>query len=65
MKAPISVCFIVKNESAQLENCLQSIRDYVEEIIIIDTALLIILQILQKNMLMYLKYLQNAMMKMD
>lgn len=37
MKAPISLCLIVKNEPL-LENCLNSIKDYVQEIIIVDTG---------------------------
>lgn len=37
MKAPISVCIIVKNEPI-LEPCLQSLRDYVEEIVVVDTG---------------------------
>jgi glycosyltransferase involved in cell wall biosynthesis/2-polyprenyl-3-methyl-5-hydroxy-6-metoxy-1,4-benzoquinol methylase len=37
MKSPVSLCIIVKNEPF-LEKCLQSIRDYVEEIIIVDTG---------------------------
>lgn len=37
MKAPISLCIIVKNEPL-LENCLKSLRDYVEEIVIVDTG---------------------------
>lgn len=37
-KAPVSVCLIVKNEELQLENCLKSVRDYVEEIVIVDTG---------------------------
>jgi glycosyltransferase involved in cell wall biosynthesis/SAM-dependent methyltransferase len=36
-KAPISVCIIVKNEPL-LENCVKSIRDYVKEIVIVDTG---------------------------
>jgi glycosyltransferase involved in cell wall biosynthesis len=36
-KANVSVCIIVKNEPL-LENCLKSIRDYVEEIVIVDTG---------------------------
>lgn len=35
--APISVCIIVKNEPL-LEECVKSIRDYVKEIIIVDTG---------------------------
>lgn len=38
MKAPVSVCLIVRNESAQLESCLRSIRPHVEEICIVDTG---------------------------
>lgn len=37
-RAPVSLCMIVKNEILQLENCLKSIRDYVEEIVIVDTG---------------------------
>lgn len=36
-KAPISLCIIVKNEPL-LEDCLKSIKDYVEEIVIVDTG---------------------------
>lgn len=36
--APISVCLIVKNEQVYLEKCLQSIRPYVKEIVIVDTG---------------------------
>lgn len=36
-KAPISVCIIVKNEPL-LENCISSIRNYVNEIVIVDTG---------------------------
>ena len=38
MKAPISLCMIVKNEEVQLEKCLQSIKPFVEEICIVDTG---------------------------
>ena len=38
MKAPISVCLICRNEIIQLENCLKSFRDYVEEIVVVDTG---------------------------
>jgi len=34
----ISLCMIVKNEEAFLEQCLKSIKDYVDEIIIVDTG---------------------------
>lgn len=37
MKAPVSLCLIVKNEPL-LEGCLQSFRDYVEEIVVVDTG---------------------------
>lgn len=34
----ISLCMIVKDEQAVLERCLQSVRDVVDEIIIVDTG---------------------------
>lgn len=34
----ISLCMIVKNEECVLEKCLENIKDYVDEIIIIDTG---------------------------
>jgi glycosyltransferase involved in cell wall biosynthesis len=37
MKAPISFCLIVKNEPL-LEKCLLSIREYIEEIVVVDTG---------------------------
>ena len=37
VRAPISVCLIVKNEPL-LEQCIRSIREYVEEIVIVDTG---------------------------
>src|ERR1700674_4081833 len=37
-KANVSMCMIVKNDESCLEKCLQSFRDYVEEIVIIDTG---------------------------
>jgi glycosyltransferase involved in cell wall biosynthesis/2-polyprenyl-3-methyl-5-hydroxy-6-metoxy-1,4-benzoquinol methylase len=37
MKAPVSCCIIVKNEP-YLEECLKSIRPYVEELVIVDTG---------------------------
>lgn len=37
MKADVSLCIIVKNEPL-LENCLESIKDYVSEIVIVDTG---------------------------
>ena len=36
--ATISACMIVKNEEEMLENCLRSIRDWVDEIVIVDTG---------------------------
>lgn len=36
-KAPISVCIIVKDEPL-LEKCILSFRDYVEELVIVDTG---------------------------
>ena len=40
MKAPISACLIVRNEegSGLFEECLQSIRPFVEELVIVDTG---------------------------
>ena len=38
MPATISLCMIVKNEEAVLARCLDSIKDAVEEIIIVDTG---------------------------
>jgi glycosyltransferase involved in cell wall biosynthesis len=37
VKAPISVCIIVKNEPL-LEKCILSFRDYIEELVIVDTG---------------------------
>lgn len=37
MRAPVSVCIIVKNEPF-LEQCIKSFRDYVEELVIVDTG---------------------------
>ena len=34
----ISLCMIVKDEEESLPTCLNSIRDYVDEIIIVDTG---------------------------
>jgi glycosyltransferase involved in cell wall biosynthesis/thioredoxin-like negative regulator of GroEL len=34
----ISCCMIVKNEEAFLEQCLESVKDHVDEIIIVDTG---------------------------
>jgi tetratricopeptide (TPR) repeat protein len=36
--ATVSACMIVKNEEEQLPRCLESIRDWVDEIIIVDTG---------------------------
>lgn len=33
-----SLCMIVKNESAVLANCLDSLKDVMDEIIIVDTG---------------------------
>ncbi|EGW41171.1 glycosyltransferase family 2 protein [Desulfosporosinus sp. OT] len=38
MKERISLTMIVRNESAHLANCLESVKDKVDEIIIIDTG---------------------------
>lgn len=37
MKAPVSLCIIVKNEPL-LEKCINSIREHVQEIVIVDTG---------------------------
>jgi predicted SAM-dependent methyltransferase/glycosyltransferase involved in cell wall biosynthesis len=37
MKAPISMCIIVKNDPI-LEECLKSFKDFVQEIVIVDTG---------------------------
>ena len=37
MKAPVSLCIIVKNEPL-LEGCLKSLRPYVQEIVVVDTG---------------------------
>ena len=37
-KATVSACMIVKNEEELLPGCLESIRDWVDEIIIVDTG---------------------------
>lgn len=37
-KATISACMIVKNEEELLPDCLASIRDWVDEIIVVDTG---------------------------
>ncbi|MBU1876536.1 MAG: glycosyltransferase, partial [Nanoarchaeota archaeon] len=34
----ISLCMIVKNEEKYLEQCLNSVKDLVDEIIIVDTG---------------------------
>ena len=36
--ATVSLCMIVKNEEAVLARCLESIKDAVDEIIIVDTG---------------------------
>ncbi len=36
--ATLSLCMIVKNEEAVLSRCLKSIKDAVDEIIIVDTG---------------------------
>lgn len=37
-RAPVSLCMIVKNEENQIENCLKSIRPFVDQIVIVDTG---------------------------
>ena len=36
MKPFISLCMIVKNEEKVLRRCLNSVKEYVDEIIIVD-----------------------------
>ncbi|MFC7394384.1 glycosyltransferase [Scopulibacillus cellulosilyticus] len=36
--ATISLCMIVKNEEAVLSRCLESVKELVDEIIIVDTG---------------------------
>jgi len=38
MKKTISLCMIVKNEEQYLENCLKSVSNFVDELIIVDTG---------------------------
>lgn len=38
MKAPISICIICKNEGERLKNCILSFKDYVAEIVVVDTG---------------------------
>lgn len=37
-RAPVSACLITRNEQANIEACLQSIRSYVREIVVVDTG---------------------------
>lgn len=37
-KHTISLCMIIKNEEKQLESCLQSVREAVDEMIVVDTG---------------------------
>lgn len=37
-RLPISVCLIVKNEELYLDDCLKSVKDWVNEIIVVDTG---------------------------
>src|SRR5277367_7072584 len=38
MRAPVSLCLIVKNNAAQLGVLLRLVRDYVAEIVVVDTG---------------------------
>ena len=38
INASISLCMIVKNEEENLPRCLDSVRDVVDEIVIVDTG---------------------------
>ncbi|TNE68927.1 glycosyltransferase [bacterium] len=37
-RLPISVCLITKNEEQYLDSCLKSVKDWVNEIIVVDTG---------------------------
>lgn len=37
-RAPVSVCVITRNEQANIEKCLQSVRPFVREIVVVDTG---------------------------
>ena len=37
-KKTISLCMIVKNEERFLSNCLESVENFVDEIIVVDTG---------------------------
>ena len=37
-KQTISLCMIVRDEEAYLEQCLNSVKDIIDEIIIVDTG---------------------------
>lgn len=37
-KGKVSLCMIVKNEENRLSNCLNSVKDFVDEMIIVDTG---------------------------
>lgn len=38
MKTKITACLIVKNEEENIEQCLDSIKDYVSQIVVVDTG---------------------------
>ena len=38
MSKTLSVCMIVKNEEKNLPRCLDSIKDFADEIIVVDTG---------------------------
>lgn len=38
MKAPISVCLICRNNETSIEKCILSFRDYVQEVVVVDTG---------------------------
>ena len=37
-RTTISACMIVKNKEKMLPRCLESIKDYVDEIVVVDTG---------------------------
>ena len=37
-RAPVTVCIIARNEEKNIENCLMSVRQWVDEIVLVDTG---------------------------
>ncbi|MBI2302627.1 MAG: glycosyltransferase, partial [Armatimonadetes bacterium] len=38
MRPRLSLCMIVRNEEAHLSRCLDSVRDLVDDIVVVDTG---------------------------